>query len=157
MPTVTSTSVDPTKPPAYTPPTTSSLTPAVNPSTAYKAPTIAPTADDKPPDASTYQIADLTPDEGTALEEAFARNGLALVYLAAPTSSDERIELIASRASGFVYCVSLTGVTGARSSGPSNLDSLVARIKAKAALPVAVGFGVSRPEHVRNHGGARKE
>lgn len=94
-------------------------------------------------------VADLTPDEGAPLEAAFERTGLALVYLAAPTSSDERIELIAERAGGFVYCVSLTGVTGARAAGPSNLDALVGRIKDRAELPVAVGFGVSRPEHVR--------
>ncbi|MEO6349553.1 MAG: tryptophan synthase subunit alpha [Candidatus Limnocylindrales bacterium] len=94
-------------------------------------------------------VADLPPDEGAPLEDAFARNGLALVYLVAPTSSDSRIELIASRSGGFVYCVSLAGVTGARSDGPTNLAALVARVKSVSPLPVAVGFGVSRPEHVR--------
>jgi tryptophan synthase alpha chain len=94
-------------------------------------------------------VADLPVDEGAPLEEAFERHGLALVYLVAPTSTDERIALIARRAGGFVYCVSLTGVTGARSSGPHNIDALVARVKERSQLPVAVGFGVSRPEHVR--------
>ena len=94
-------------------------------------------------------IADLPPDEGAPLEEAFARHGLAIIYLVAPTSSDARIELIAGRSGGFVYCVSLAGVTGARAEGPMNLGALVARVKKASTLPVAVGFGVSRPEHVR--------
>jgi tryptophan synthase alpha chain len=94
-------------------------------------------------------VADLPPDEGAPLEAAFDQNGLALVYLVAPTSSDARVDLIASRSGGFVYCVSLAGVTGARSDGPTNLAALVARVKRVSTLPVAVGFGVSRPEHVR--------
>jgi tryptophan synthase alpha chain len=94
-------------------------------------------------------VADLTPDEGQPLEEAFERSGLNLVYLVAPTSTDERVTMIGRHASGFVYCVSLTGVTGARSDGPTNLESLVRRVKRATSTPVAVGFGVSRPEHVR--------
>ena len=94
-------------------------------------------------------VADLPPDEGAPLEAAFETHGLALVYLVAPTSSAERVVLIAERAGGFVYCVSLAGVTGARSSGPHNINALVARVKSKTPLPVAVGFGVSKPEHVR--------
>ena len=94
-------------------------------------------------------VADLPPDEGAPLEEAFTRHGLAIIYLVAPTSSDARIELIAGRSGGFVYCVSLAGVTGARGEGPMNLGALVARVKKASTLPVAVGFGVSRPEHVR--------
>jgi len=94
-------------------------------------------------------VADLTPDEGEPLEHAFESAGLALVYLVAPTSTSDRVALIAERAGGFVYCVSLTGVTGARRSGPANATSLVKRVKAAAKLPVAVGFGVSRPAHVR--------
>jgi tryptophan synthase alpha chain len=93
-------------------------------------------------------VADLTPDEGQPLEAAFAANDLALVYLVAPTTSPERIEFIAGRAGGFVYCVSLTGVTGARQALPSSLAALVGRVKRVSPLPVAVGFGVSRPEHV---------
>lgn len=93
-------------------------------------------------------VADLPVDEGAPLEEAFERHGLALVYLVAPTSSAERAGLIAGRSGGFVYCVSLAGVTGARQAGPSDIGALVARVKARSTLPVAVGFGVSRPEHV---------
>jgi len=99
--------------------------------------------------ASGAIVADLTPDEGEPLERAFESAGLALVYLVAPTSTGDRVELIAERAGGFVYCVSLTGVTGARRAGPANATALVKRVKAAAKLPVAVGFGVSRPEHVR--------
>ncbi len=74
-------------------------------------------------------VADLPPDEGAPLEAAFVESGLALVYLVAPTSSSERIALIGERSGGFVYCVSLTGVTGARQRGPAKLGALVARVK----------------------------
>jgi tryptophan synthase alpha chain len=94
-------------------------------------------------------VADLTPDEGAPLEAAFAARELALIYLVAPTTTPDRIELIADRSGGFVYCVSLTGVTGARSALPATLAALVGRVKKVSPLPVAVGFGVSRPEHVR--------
>jgi tryptophan synthase alpha chain len=94
-------------------------------------------------------VADLTPDEGAPLEEAFARHDLALVYLVAPTTPSERAATIAQRGGGFVYCVSLTGVTGARQSLPGQLKALVSRVKGVSPLPVAVGFGVSRPAHVR--------
>jgi tryptophan synthase alpha chain len=94
-------------------------------------------------------VADLTPDEGAPLEAAFAANGLALIYLVAPTTTPERIEFIVNRSGGYVYCVSLTGVTGARSALPATLAALVGRVKKISPLPVAVGFGVSRPEHVR--------
>jgi len=98
--------------------------------------------------ASGAIVADLTPDEGGPLEEEFEKAGLALVYLVAPTSPKDRIEMIASRSGGFVYCVSLTGVTGARRRGPGHIASLVARVKEASALPVGVGFGVSKPAHV---------
>ena len=94
-------------------------------------------------------VADLTPDEGSPLEDAFTRHGLALVYLVAPTTPPDRAAWIASRSGGFVYCVSLTGVTGARQALPSRLGKLVSHVKSASPLPVAVGFGVSRPEHVR--------
>ncbi|HEY7024597.1 MAG TPA: tryptophan synthase subunit alpha [Candidatus Limnocylindrales bacterium] len=99
--------------------------------------------------ASGAIVADLTPDEGAPLERAFEGVSLALVYLVAPTSTRERVELIAQRSGGFVYCVSLIGVTGARRSGPVKAAALVGRVKARSRLPVAVGFGVARPEHVR--------
>jgi tryptophan synthase alpha chain len=94
-------------------------------------------------------VADLTPDEGGPFEAATRAAGLALVYLVAPTTPAERRRWIASRASGFVYCVSLVGVTGARASLPRTVSRLVREVKAVSPVPVAVGFGVSRPAHVR--------
>ena len=94
-------------------------------------------------------VADLTPDEGAPLEEAFEKHGLALVYLVAPTTPTERAATIAQRSGGFLYLVSLTGVTGARASLPGQLRKLVSRVKSVSPLPVAVGFGVSRPAHVK--------
>ena len=99
--------------------------------------------------ASGVIVADLTPDEGGPFEALARAAGLALVYLVAPTTPPERRAWIAGRSQGFVYCVSLVGVTGARSSLPSGVRRLVADVKAVSPLPVAIGFGVSRPEHVR--------
>jgi len=70
-----------------------------------------------------------------------------VIYLLAPTSTDERIRAVAERASGFVYCVSLTGVTGARSELPQELAAFLERVRKQIPLPLAVGFGISQPEH----------
>ncbi|CAN5635897.1 tryptophan synthase subunit alpha [soil metagenome] len=94
-------------------------------------------------------VPDLTPDEGAALEDAFLDHGLALIYLVAPTTPTDRAAAIAARGGGFLYLVSLAGVTGARRSLPASLKALVTRVKSVSPLPVAVGFGVSRPAHVR--------
>jgi tryptophan synthase alpha chain len=99
--------------------------------------------------ASGVIVADLTPDEGAAFEAVAEEVGLAVVYLVAPTTSPERRTMIARRSRGFLYCVSLVGVTGARSSLPASVEQLVRDVKADAPLPVAVGFGVSKPAHVR--------
>ena len=74
-----------------------------------------------------------------------ASPGIDTVFLAAPTSTPERLAALGSASAGFVYCVSTTGVTGERSELPAELAELVARVKARTALPVAVGFGVSEP------------
>ena len=99
--------------------------------------------------ASGIIVADLTPDEGGPFEAAATEAGLAVVYLVAPTTPPERRRLIAERSGGFLYCVSLVGVTGARRSLPRTVGRLIADVKSVSPVPVAVGFGVSRPEQVR--------
>lgn len=99
--------------------------------------------------ASGIIIADLTPDEGGPFEAAAREAGLAVVYLVAPTTPRERRGFIAERSGGFLYCVSLVGVTGARRSLPRSIGRLIEAVKAVSPVPVAVGFGVSRPEQVR--------
>jgi tryptophan synthase alpha chain len=99
--------------------------------------------------ASGLIVADLTPDEGGPFEAVATRAGLAVVYLVAPTTPPERRAMIAARTGGFLYCVSLVGVTGARRTLASAVGTLVRDVKATSPVPVAVGFGVSRPSHVR--------
>jgi tryptophan synthase alpha chain len=98
-----------------------------------------------------YIVPDLPAEESDELLEACRRHVLDLVFLLAPTSTDERIAAVAERASGFIYCVSLTGVTGQRAALPDFRDYL-ARVRARTDLPLAIGFGVSTPEHVRQIG-----
>ncbi len=93
-------------------------------------------------------VVDLPPEEAGDVRNACTEAGLALIPMAAPTSSDERLALIGRAAQGFVYCVSVRGVTGARDELPADLPALVARVRRHTNLPVAVGFGVSRREHV---------
>jgi len=95
-------------------------------------------------------VADLTPDEGGPFEQVMVGAGLALVYLVAPTTAPARRALVADRSGGFLYCVSLVGVTGARTSLPRSVARLVRDVRAASPVPVAVGFGVSRPAHVRS-------
>ena len=94
-------------------------------------------------------VADLTPDEGAPFEAVARAAGIAVVYLVAPTTSPERRAAIARRSGGFLYCVSLVGVTGARTALPASVGRLVREVTAVSPVPVAVGFGVSRPAHVR--------
>jgi len=94
-------------------------------------------------------VADLTPDEGASFEAIAREHDLAVVYLVTPTTSPARRAAIAARSGGFLYCVSLVGVTGARSSLPSTVGRLVRDVTAASRVPVAVGFGVSTPAHVR--------
>jgi tryptophan synthase alpha chain len=94
-------------------------------------------------------VPDLTPDEGGPFEAVAREAGLAVVYLVAPTTPPERRTAIAARSGGFLYCVSLVGVTGARASLPRTVGRLVREVRAVSPVPVAVGFGVSRPAHVR--------
>jgi tryptophan synthase alpha chain len=94
-------------------------------------------------------VADLTPDEGGAFEQVARDAGLAVVYLVAPTTPPARRRAIAERSGGFLYCVSLVGVTGARTSLPRDVARLVKEVRAASPVPVGVGFGVSKPTHVR--------
>ncbi len=94
-------------------------------------------------------VADLTPDEGAPFEAVAREAGLAIVYLVAPTTRPARRAAIAARSGGFLYCVSLVGVTGARASLPSTVGKLVREVRSVSPVPVAVGFGVGRPAHVR--------
>jgi tryptophan synthase alpha chain len=94
-------------------------------------------------------VPDLPPEEANELEAACGEYGLALVYLLAPTSTPERIKLVAEKSQGFIYLVSLTGVTGARNELPSDLAEFVQRVRAQTDLPLAVGFGIGTGEQAR--------
>jgi tryptophan synthase alpha chain len=93
-------------------------------------------------------ITDLPVEEAGEYLALMRAHRLATVFLAAPTSTDERLKRIAEASSGFVYAVSRTGVTGTRTELPEDARSLVARIRKYTQLPVAVGFGISTPEQV---------
>lgn len=94
-------------------------------------------------------ISDLIPDEADDWDAASGAAGLETIYLCAPTSTSTRIDEVARRSTGFVYAVSRTGVTGAESAVPPEVKDLVARVRALTSKPVCVGFGISKPEHVR--------
>jgi tryptophan synthase alpha chain len=94
-------------------------------------------------------IPDLPPEEGKELGKSTKRRGLDLIYLLSPASTEERVRLVTSSSSGFVYLVSLTGVTGARDKLPEELESFVAKVREKTEKPLCVGFGVSTPEQAR--------
>lgn len=93
-----------------------------------------------------FIVPDLPPEESGEFEEACKKYGEALIYLLAPTSSEERIRLVAERSSGFIYLVSLTGVTGARNKLAGGLQQFIDRVRKAADLPLAVGFGISNAE-----------
>ncbi len=94
-------------------------------------------------------IPDLPPEEGSELEAITQNQGLDLIYLLAPTSTEERINLIVERSRGFIYLVSLTGVTGARDELSPGLEAFVTRVRKVADQPLCVGFGISTPEQAR--------
>ena len=88
---------------------------------------------------------DLPPEEALPLVKGCRRHGLDRIFLVAPNSGRDRIEKVARLASGFVYLVSVTGVTGVRSVAPQGIERLVGRVREVAGLPVGVGFGISTP------------
>ena len=100
-------------------------------------------------------IPDLPPEEAEPLQHAAKKHGLSLIFLIPPTTPDDRITQIAQMASSgygsFLYCVALNGVTGARATLPTNLKVFIQRVKdytKEYRLPIAVGFGISTPEHI---------
>ncbi|HLJ81141.1 MAG TPA: tryptophan synthase subunit alpha [Ktedonobacterales bacterium] len=101
-------------------------------------------------------VPDLPPEEAEPLRAAAASHGIELIFLVTPTSTEVRIAQVARMAGitggGFLYCVSLSGVTGTRDRLPEQLAAFLARVRAHTTLPLAVGFGVSRPEHVTEIG-----
>lgn len=97
-------------------------------------------------------VPDVPPVESDELRMACQRHGIDLIFMLAPTSTEEDILAVAERASGFIYCVSVVGVTGARGSLGSDLADFIARVRARTNLPLAIGFGVSRAEHVAQIG-----
>lgn len=96
---------------------------------------------------------DLPPEESEEYKKLLDAHGIATVFLLAPTSTEERIALVAERSSGFIYYVSRTGVTGARAEVEQSVHGMVDAIRRCTDKPVAVGFGVSAPEQVREIAG----
>ncbi len=94
-------------------------------------------------------IPDLPPEEGDEIEAVVRKQAIDLVYLLAPTSTAARIKLVGERSRGFIYLVSVTGVTGARDKLPPNLAPFVAKVRKIARQPLCVGFGISTPEQAR--------
>ena len=94
-------------------------------------------------------VPDLPPEEGQALEGLCRATGLALIYLLAPTSDPARVKRVCERAQGFVYLVSVAGITGARDRLPADLAAFVGRVRAATRLPLAVGFGISTAEQAQ--------
>jgi len=97
-------------------------------------------------------LTDASVEEAQEYVTAMHRHGLDTVFLAAPTSTERRLKLVAQYSTGFVYLVSRTGVTGERDSLSNAVAPLVAAVRAVTALPLAVGFGISKPEHVAELG-----
>ncbi len=98
-------------------------------------------------------ITDITPEEACEYHGAMRACGLDTVFLAAPTSTDARLKIIAEASTGFLYVISRTGVTGTKDALAEELPALARRVRAATPLPIAVGFGISLPEHVSLLGG----
>lgn len=94
-------------------------------------------------------VPDLPPDEAHIFADACAEAGMALVFFLAPTSNPARIDLAAERATGFIYVLSLTGITGARDTLSPDLTDFIQRVRARTDKRLVLGFGISKVEHVR--------
>jgi tryptophan synthase alpha chain len=107
------------------------------------------TTDAKEAGVDGFLVVDLPPEEAIPLKTEVSAQGLDLIFLLAPTSTKERMTLVAKMASGFIYYVSVTGVTGAREKLAEMIEQYIIEIKKYSSLPIGVGFGISKPEHVR--------
>ena len=94
-----------------------------------------------------FIVPDLPPDEAGEFEEALQGHDLSIVYMVAPTTDDSRLKTVVSHADGFLYCVSLAGTTGGEQLD-EGIDDFLARIRRQTAVPLVVGFGISRPDHM---------
>ena len=99
-----------------------------------------------------FIVPDLPPEEADELEAIAARYGLALIHFLAPTSNAERITAVTKRATGFIYLVSLTGITGARAQVADDLGAFIGRVRQTSTVPLAVGFGISTAAQVSEIG-----
>ena len=95
-------------------------------------------------------VTDLSPEEAGEVESELRSNDLDMIFLVAPTSTDERLKLVAQHARGFIYAVSRAGVTGVRTSVSAEAEKLVNRMRQFSSLPLAVGFGISNVEQVKD-------
>lgn len=98
-------------------------------------------------------VPDLPPEEGKELKGLLSKNGISLIYLLAPTSTNERIKIINNETSGFIYYVSLLGVTGIREEISKSLKDELQNLKKLCNKPICVGFGISSPSHAKEVGG----
>lgn len=98
-------------------------------------------------------VPDLPPEEAHYFAEYCRAANLALIFFLAPTSNAERMALVAENATGFIYVVSLTGITGARNDLPPDLMAFIARIRQHVTTPLVLGFGISTPEHAQQMNG----
>jgi tryptophan synthase alpha chain len=105
-------------------------------------------ADAKESGVDGFLVTDLVPEEAEEFSELLKQNDLDMIFLIAPTSGDERLKMVAERASGFIYAVSRTGVTGTRETTSQSAEILVNRMRQFSDLPIAVGFGISTAEQV---------
>ena len=103
-------------------------------------------------DADGFIVPDLPTEEADEFVEAIGESPLPLIQMLAPTTPNERMEMIARNAKGFIYLVSVTGVTGERKSISEGLDDLISRVREHTSAPVCVGFGISTPEQARQVG-----
>jgi tryptophan synthase alpha chain len=105
--------------------------------------------DSKAAGADGLIVPDVPPEEASMFADICQREGLALIFFLAPTSNEKRIELAAKHATGFIYVLSLTGITGERSELPDDLKEFIGRIRQKTTTPLVLGFGISTPAHVK--------